>query len=87
MELVGTGVAYWLASAWRLGAILLLGVFVIYTLLDGFHIAILLVPGDTTRGSAQDKEFGMWWRRAKYVRVASLLISLGLLWFLYRRLW
>ena len=87
LELAGTAVAYWLAGTWRVGAILLFGVFVVFTLIEGFQIAVLILPGDTTRGSPEDKEFAMWWRRAKYVRVASELIAVGLLWFLYRRLW
>ncbi len=87
LELAGTAFTYWLASAWRLGAMILFGAFVIFTLWDGFHVAVVLAPGDTTRGHAHDKEFAMWWRRAKYVRVGSLLIAVGMLWFLYRRLW
>jgi hypothetical protein len=87
-EVIGTAVTYWLAGgAWRLGGILLFGIFVLFTLQDSFQVAVLLFPGDTTHGSLEDKEFSLWWRRAKYVRVVSLLISAGLLWFLYRRLW
>jgi hypothetical protein len=86
-ELIGTAVTYWLAGAWRLGGIVLFGIFVVFTLQECFQVAVILFPGDTTHGSADDNEFSLWWRRAKYVRLVSLLISVGLLWFLYRRLW
>lgn len=87
LELAGTAFAYWLGGAWRLGAILMFAIFGVFTLVEGLQVAVLLIPGDTTRGPAEDREFALWWRRAKYVRVASVLIASGLLWFLYRRLW
>ena len=86
-QLVGTAFTYWLAGAWRLGSILLFCFFVAVSLQELVQVAIVLFPGDNTRGADGDHEFPIWWRRSKYVRVGSLLITIGLLWFLYRRIW
>lgn len=90
-ELIGTAITYWLAGLWRLGAVIIFSGFVLLTLLDGLQVVGLVVAGVVVNAKTPPEEDAeaneKWMRRGTYIRLASFLITLGLLWFLYSRLW
>lgn len=91
-DVVGTAVIWWLAVAWRPGAVAGFTLFVLLTSLEALHVTAAVrtdrqIAPLALAGGVVTREDNQWFRRAAYVRVASVLISTALLVVIFHHLW
>ena len=88
---IGTVFTYWLAGAWRSGAIALFCIFTVLTLFDGLQAIASYSDGRNARRAATQAGVVMegerWLWAAWVVRMGGFLLALGLLYVLYQRIW
>lgn len=87
-SVVGTGFLWWLSGVWRLGAILGFVVIAVIVALDLAQVLFVCVVAAAVAIRGESSLQGeKWMVAATAVRVVGAACGLGLLWFLFGKIW